>query len=195
LAKLDLDSGKNISEWRNCLMEKSPNYDKIRERTAEYFKKANIVITPEEFARIEVADLGLNDIETIGLQLVTYVNTQRVCAKEMVLFPHQICAEHKHPTIGNVAGKEETFRCRYGKVYLYVSGEETDTTILERLPEAYKKYFTVSHKIELNPGEQYTIVPNTLHWFQSGDEGAVISEFSTSSHDETDIFTNPHVKR
>ncbi|MGD1821607.1 MAG: D-lyxose/D-mannose family sugar isomerase [Pleomorphochaeta sp.] len=47
----------------------------------------------------------------------------------------------------------------------------------------------------LNPGEQYTIYPNTLHWFQAGDEGAVVSEFSTTSYDETDIFTNLNIKR
>jgi D-lyxose ketol-isomerase len=26
----------------------------------------------------------------------------------------------------------------------------------------------------LQPGEQYTILPNTLHWFQAGDNGAII---------------------
>lgn len=37
--------------------------------------------------------------------------------------------------------------------------------------------------------------PNTRHWFQAGDEGAVISEFSTKSYDEYDIFTDPRIKR
>jgi len=43
----------------------------------------------------------------------------------------------------------------------------------------------------LNPGDQYTLAPNTLHWFQSGPEGAVVSEFSTMSLDEYDIYTDP----
>jgi len=34
-----------------------------------------------------------------------------------------------------------------------------------------------------------------LHWFQAGPEGAIISEFSTQSHDETDIFTDPDIIR
>lgn len=65
------------------------------------------------------------------MQLLTYINTARVCAKEMVLLP----------------------------------------------------------------GEQYTIMPNTKHWFIAGDEGAVISEFSTHSTDETDIFTDENIIR
>lgn len=41
-----------------------------------------------------------------------YVNTDRVCAKEMVLFPHQACPEHRHIGMDGAPGKEETFRCR-----------------------------------------------------------------------------------
>ena len=47
----------------------------------------------------------------------------------------------------------------------------------------------------MNPGDQYTISPNTLHWFQAGDEGAVVSEFSTRSRDEFDVFTHPGISR
>ena len=46
---------------------------------------------------------------------------------------------------------------------------------------------------------QHTIPPGTLHWFQAGPEGAVVSEFSTTSRDELDEFTDenvaPHVMR
>ncbi|WP_407669874.1 D-lyxose/D-mannose family sugar isomerase [Paenibacillus albus] len=48
---------------------------------------------------------------------------------------------------------------------------------------------------ELAPGEQYTIKPNTLHWFQAGADGAIVSEFSSVSHDESDIFTDPRIRR
>jgi len=46
----------------------------------------------------------------------------------------------------------------------------------------------VWHEIYLRPGEQYTLKEQTRHWFQAGPEGAVISEFSTPSFDEADIF-------
>ena len=36
-------------------------------------------------------------------------------------------------------------------------------------------------------------MPNTLHWFKAGDEGAVVSEFSTKSMDEFDIYTDKRI--
>jgi D-lyxose ketol-isomerase len=166
----------------------------VQKKALELYDKAHIILTENEKNNIEVADLGLNDIYTTGLQLVTYINTDRVCAKEMVLFPGQTCPEHIHTPFGTYIGKEETFRCRYGTVYLYVGGEPcSNPKVLP--PEGSRRYYTVFHEIELHPGEQYTIVPNTKHWFQAGPEGAVISEFSTTSYDEYDIFTDPNVKR
>jgi D-lyxose ketol-isomerase len=53
----------------------------------------------------------------------------------------------------------------------------------------------VWHEIPLKPGEQHTVFPDTLHWFQAGAEGAVVSEFSTRNTDEADIFTDPRVRR
>jgi len=47
----------------------------------------------------------------------------------------------------------------------------------------------------LSPGEQYTIPPNTLHSFEAGDEGAIVSEFSTKSRDALDVFTDPRIVR
>jgi D-lyxose ketol-isomerase len=88
----------------------------------------------------------------------------------------------------------ETFRCRWGKVWLYVEGEPT-ANIQARVPEGSESYYTVFHEIELHPGEQYTIPPNTLHWFQAGDDGAIVSEFSSTSRDEYDIFTDPRIVR
>ena len=112
----------------------------------------------------------------------------------MVLFPYQTCVEHRHPTIAAVPGKEETFRCRWGKVYLYVPGEPT-ANIKARITENIKDHLTVFHQVELVPGGQYTLLPDTLHWFQAGPEGAVISEFSTTNTDDTDEFTDPRIIR
>jgi D-lyxose ketol-isomerase len=126
--------------------------------------------------------------------LITYVNTDRYCAKELVLFPRQTCPEHRHPPVGDDPGKMETFRCRAGRVWLYVEGEPAAKP-QGVVPVGSEDYYTVFHEIELNPGEQYTIPPNTLHWFQAGDEGAVVSEFSSTSRDEHDIFTDPRIQR
>lgn len=160
----------------------------------DYLKKAGIVLTPEEAANIEIADLGLGEYETTGLALVTYINTDRVCAKELVLLPGQTCPQHLHPPVDGEPGKEETFRCRWGTVYLYVSGEPTPNPATQP-PEHRKDTYNVWHEIILKPGEQYTIYPETWHWFQGGPEGAVVSEFSTRSTDENDLFTDPDIKR
>ncbi len=167
-------------------------YEKQARLAIEMYEKAKIVLTDEEKGRIEVVDFGLNEIEVNGLQIITYINTERVCAKEMVLLPNQTCPEHMHVPTNGMEGKEETFRCRYGKVYLYVSGEGKKEDIGAKLPNVEVSVF---HEIVLNPGEQYTIMPETLHWFQAGDEGAVISEFSTRSTDETDVFTDKRIVR
>jgi D-lyxose ketol-isomerase len=165
-----------------------------QDKAASILVKAGIILTPEERAGIEIADFGLNDLASQGLELVTYINTDRYCAKDLVLFPRQTCPEHKHPPVGTDPGKMETFRCRIGKVFLYVEGE-ANGPIQGNIPAASKDYYTVFHEIELNPGEQYTIAPNTLHWFQAGDEGAVVSEFSSRSRDELDIFTDTRIQR
>jgi D-lyxose ketol-isomerase len=145
-----------------------------RERAAAMLADAGIVLRPAERRAIEVVDFGLGRLEEIGLQLVVYVNTERVCAKELVLFPWQTCPEHRHPPVDGRPGKEETFRCRRGTVHLHVDGRR---------------------ELVLRPGDQHTIPPDTLHWFQAGDEGAVVSEFSTQSSDESDVFIDPRIVR
>ena len=167
-------------------------YNKQVEKALEYYNKANIILTDDEKNNIEVADFGLGKVNEIGLQLVVYINTDRVCAKEMVLLPLQTCPEHKHIPTAGISGKEETFRCRYGEVYLYVEGEKNTEEIKAKIPPTD---ISVFHEVVLKPGEQYTIMPETLHWFQAGKNGAVVSEFSTRSTDETDIFTDKKIIR
>jgi D-lyxose ketol-isomerase len=144
-----------------------------RARAAAMLAEAGIVLTPAEQKAIEVADFGLGDLERYGLEIVVYVNTERVCAKELVLFPGPTCPEHRHPPVEGEPGKEETFRVRRGLVHLRLGDEE----------------------IVLGPGDQHTIPPDTLHWFRAGEDGAIVSEFSTRSRDETDVFTDPRVVR
>jgi len=153
--------------------------------------EVGIVLTPEEREAVEVADFGLSRLAETGLQLLVYVNTDRYCAKELVLRPGQTCPEHRHPPFEGTPGKEETFRCRSGLVYLYVDGDPTRDPACKPPPGTY----TVGREIELRPGMQHTIPPGTLHWFQAGPDGAVVSEFSTTSRDELDEFTDTNVVR
>ncbi len=167
---------------------------KYQKRATEMLTNVDIVLTPQEQEQVEVVEFGLEEVERTGLQIVVYINTDRYCAKELVLFPRQTCAEHRHPPIDSDPGKMETFRCRWGKVWLYIEGNATEH-IQAQIPSGSEQHYTVFHEIELFPGDQYTIPPNTRHWFQAGDEGAVVSEFSSVSRDEFDIFTDPRIKR
>ena len=167
----------------------------IRKRACEILEKAHIVTTSREREVMEVADLGVDDIEKVGLEVIVYENNDRYCAKELVMLPRQICLEHRHPPVSETnPGKQETFRCRWGELYLYVPGEPAENC-RARVPEKYKPYLTVWKEIVLRPGDQYTLKPDTKHWFQAGNEGAVVSEFSSTSLDEVDKFTDPRVQR
>lgn len=165
-----------------------------RGRALEYLDRAGIALSDVEKENIEVADFGLSDLVNTGLELVIYINTERCCAKELVLFPRQTCPEHRHPPVLGEPGKEETFRCRWGTVYLYVEGHATPNP-KGIPPKGSEAHYAARHEVVLKPGDQFTIPPNTPHWFQGGDEGAVVSEFSTTSRDEYDIFRDPNVRR
>lgn len=166
----------------------------MQKKAADMLAGEKIVLTDEEKKNIEICDYNLGMFDQVGTCIVIYVNTERCCAKEMVLFPGQLCPEHRHPAIGEYPGKEETFRCRFGEVYLYVPGEPAANP-KGYVPKGHEDFYTVWHEIVLHPGEQYTMKPNTRHWFQSGPEGAIISEFSTNSFDRMDIFTDPAITR
>jgi D-lyxose ketol-isomerase len=168
---------------------------RIQNLSSLLLKKAGIAVTEQEIRSMEVADFGLADLDHIGIQVIVYVNNDRYCAKELILLPGQICPEHRHPPLSDRnVGKQETFRCRWGETYLYVDGIPTSHP-KARVPEHYLPHFNVWHEIILKPGDQYTLAPDTKHWFQAGSLGAVISEFSSSSNDENDVFTDPAIRR
>jgi D-lyxose ketol-isomerase len=148
-------------------------HERAQRYAADELAAAGIVLSEDERGQIEVADFGLGRLAEVGLQLFVYVNTDRYCAKELVLSPGQLCPEHRHPPFDGTPGKEETFRVRRGQVELCVDGE----------------------LLELRAGGQHTIPPDTLHWFRAGAEGAVVTEFSSTSRDDLDVFTDPAIVR
>lgn len=169
--------------------------ERFREAVLSLLDRAGIVITDAERNSMELTDLGLGNFEIEGLSLVVYENNPRYCAKELVLLPWQTCPEHRHPPAGDDPGKMETFRVRLGEVYLHVEGEAT-AGARARAPRGKEAYYTgAPREVVLRPGEQFTIPPDTRHWFQAGPEGAVVSEFSSTSRDELDVFSDPGVRR
>jgi len=169
-------------------------FEAARERAMGMLRSAGIVARPDEVEKIEVADLGLGEPEHIGLQILTLVNTEKISAKVIVMFPHQTGPEHKHPSLGDYEGKEETIRCQWGKLYLYTPGEPAPKPVASPPPRR-KHTYTVWHEHILRPGDQVTLQPNTFHWFQGGSEGAVVWSFSTKATDLADIFSDPDMRR
>lgn len=163
-------------------------------KTIALLAKAGTVLSAQDKEHIEITDFKLGKLKQMGLQLITFINNERYCAKQLVLFPQQNCPEHRHPPFENNIGKQETFRCLFGEVYLYVEGQPTEDPQAIP-PQDHQQWYTAKHEIHLRPGDQYTIAPNTKHWFQAGNDGAVIAEFSSQSRDEFDIFTDPAVIR
>ena len=130
-------------------------HEEARAYTVAALEATGVVLTDHERGAVEVADFGLGRLRETGLQLLVYVNAARHCAKELVLYPGQTCAEHRHPPFDGTPGKEETFRCRRGTVYLYVEGDPTPGPACTPPPGVY----TVFHEVALRPGEQHTIPP------------------------------------
>lgn len=164
--------------------------EEARCRTLALLMKAGIILTPAEQETIGVYDFGLNYAACMGVQSVTYVNDPHFSARELVLFPHQICPEHSHHGgREGTGGRQETLRCRWGIVYLYVEGEPTPNPY--GMPPDDRRAFTARHQVVLRPGQQYTVAPDTRHWLQAGAQGAVVTELS-SGHGGT-VYTDPRV--
>ncbi|MEI6512745.1 MAG: D-lyxose/D-mannose family sugar isomerase [bacterium] len=169
-------------------------FETAQVRALEYMKKAGVALTDEETKRIEVADFGLSELNSSGLELAVLINNDRYCVKQLALFPRQTCPEHVHPPINGEIGKQETLRCVWGEIFLCVEGESTPNPKAQP-PASRKSTYTSWNEIVLKPGQQHTVVPGTLHWFQGGDQGAVAIVFSSTSRDESDVFTDPDIKR
>jgi D-lyxose ketol-isomerase len=174
-------------------------YERARQRAAEMIGISGILVRPDELAAIEVADLGLSLPETIGLQILTLASTPAIGVKVLTLWPGQVFAEHRHPALDAYPGKEETFRCQWGELRLFVAQEgaplPASSAALAALPAERARHFTAGRELRLSPGEQYTVPPHTWHWFAAGPVGAVCWSFSPQATDAQDQFTDPAVVR
>ncbi|MBP7402901.1 MAG: D-lyxose/D-mannose family sugar isomerase [Clostridia bacterium] len=160
-----------------------------RREAAVMIRAAGIYVGGDEEDRITVTDFELGDLRKEGAQILEWLNTKRVCVRLIALFPFQTLPEHHHRRTKSDPGKEETLRVVSGTVLVYVPGE--DTMVYGSVPRFQEEHYTVRHEIVLNPGDQYTLAPGTVHWFQAGGDGAVMYTFCSAARDANNIFTNP----
>ena len=65
-------------------------YEEVRAKALPYYEKAHIALTDKEKEGLEIVDFGMQDnFYNLGICIITYVNNERYCGKEMMLFPHQ----------------------------------------------------------------------------------------------------------
>jgi D-lyxose ketol-isomerase len=168
-------------------------YAAAQRRAAAMIKESGLCITEAEADKVEVADFGLSRLEVEGAQILTLVATDRIAVKVIALFPGQTEPEHWHPRVGDDPGKEETVRVISGTVRFYIPGDESIREGV--IPAGQDDAYTVRHELILAPGRQITLEPGTKHWFQAGEEGAVLYSFSTIARDVLDCFTDPNIER
>lgn len=169
-------------------------YERAQLRAAELLRRTGVALRDEELASIAVADFGLGELAQSGAQILTLLNTPEIAAKLIALFPDQTLPEHRHPRLGDYPGKAETLRCEWGEVYVYTPGPAA-TQPLGHPPAHRRETYTVWHEAVMAPGQQVTLAPNTLHWFQAGPEGCVVWSFSSRAVDVEDVFTDPEIER
>ncbi len=154
---------------------------------------AGIQLTKKDKNKITAADFGLSQLFKEGIQILTMFDTERVAGKILVLLPYQTEPEHWHPSVGDDPGKEEIIRAISGDLYFYIPGENSlkNGFIVEGKDSCY----TMRKEVVLLPGEQLILPPGTKHWFQAGENGAVMYSFSTKVRDTLDQFSDPEIVR
>jgi D-lyxose ketol-isomerase len=163
------------------------------EKALTMIDDAGIQLTNEDKDKITAADFGLSQLFKEGIQILTMFDTERVAGKILVLLPYQTEPEHWHPSIGDDPGKEEIIRAISGDLYFYIPGENSlkNGFIIEGKDSCY----TMRNEVVLLPGEQLILPPGTKHWFQAGENGAVMYSFSTKVRDTLDQFSDPDIVR
>jgi len=162
-------------------------------RAARMMREAGIQINDSEVEEIEVVDFGLGQLDIEGVQVFTMVNTDRLAAKVLVLFPNQTEPEHWHLQVGDDPGKQETIRHIWGDLRFYVDGK--DTMKEGFLVPGKHDVYSLRHEIVLESGDQLTFEPYEKHWFQGGSRGAVLYSFSTTVRDGLDGFSDTEIER
>lgn len=167
---------------------------KIRKNALDYFNNAGIALSKEEIDReIKIFNYENVDFYTMGIVIVTFINTERYCGRYILFFPGQCAGEHWHPDVDKYRGKEETLRVLYGNAYAYGEGEPTKN-IKAKIPEGKENYFTSRCETILNPGDQYTVGLNEKHWWQAGPDGVIALEVSSTARDSYDLYTDKTLK-
>jgi D-lyxose ketol-isomerase len=93
-----------------------------------------------------------------------------------------------------IPGKQEYFHILYGAGSLYLPGEATSHPAYPP-PSSRAACITARREARLTPGVGCHLDANTAHSVVAGPDGLVLLEFSLTSRDPLDIYTDPAVRR
>ena len=170
-------------------------YREAQKKALQYFHKAGILITEKESANIEVADFGLGALSETGLELLVYVNTDRVCAKELwASFRTRRVRNIFIPRQETSREKEETFRCRWGKSLSLRPRRKNAASQSEDSERKEREVYRLARN-RAEPGRPIHFASGHAALVSIGCEGCVVFEFSTRRTHEADVFTDPDIQR
>jgi D-lyxose ketol-isomerase len=172
-------------------MISAEEFARAKSEALDRIRASGLVLSAAEQGRLAVLDFGLGDVMQEGLEVVHYLSSQRMDIKVCVLFDGQTVPEHLHPPYGGQEGKEETLRVLSGCLRLYVPGDGVSRE--PDVPRGKEDFYTLRKEIVLYPGQQHTIAPNTWHWFQGGDGGAVFLAHYSKADDSFNLWKDPRV--
>lgn len=167
--------------------------DESIEKVAAILKDAHVPVKDSEIENMDVADFGLSHADQEGAQIISWIDTRRIAARLIVLFPFQTEPEHWHQPVGDIPGKEETIRVVSGTLLMYTAG--ADTIKLGRIPKQNAAYYTCRNEHVLRENDAITFMPGEKHWFQAYRKPVICYSISTTAMDSCDPFTNPQVVR
>jgi D-lyxose ketol-isomerase len=161
----------------------------FRPHYIDLIHQSGFPLTERELEALEVSDFGLNNLPHEGFAFIDILRSPRLRVTLLVLLPNQSLPQHVHPPYEEEQGKEETIRVLYGQTGVYIKGEATNPDA--HIPVGKDSYYTARREIRIGPGEQYTVTPNTEHWFQGGPEGSVNICFQNRVDENKNLFWDP----
>lgn len=167
----------------------STTESEIMRQAKDLINGSGFPVTPAELERLEVNDFGLGHPEKEGFAFIDILRSPRLRITLLVLLPGQTLPQHVHPRYEGEVGKEETLRVLYGATRVYIKGGGCVGPI--NIPADKDPYYTARTEIALQPGEQFTVEPETEHWFQGGPEGSVNICFQNRVDENRNIFFDP----
>ena len=165
-------------------------HDHLLSEARKLLELSRFPLSQKEIEELKVNDFGLNNLPVEGFTFVDLLRTERVRTTLMILLPGQSLPQHKHPSYEGEKGKEESIRVLWGTFSVFTEGDESPE-VAERIPENKEPYYTAREEHRLEVCEQYSVAPNTAHWFQAGPKGAVVLAFQNRVNEDLNIFYDP----